>query len=130
VLCDFRNAVSRIDAARSKPRQPRSLADKGCIGARDRSHFIFSGRLAFRAAWYISLRASWPCSVSDLSDRGVRITGVLALAIPDEFVLCVLDGRARQCRVRWRLAFALGAEFTDCVTKEAGQLEHMLEAAE
>ena len=78
----------------------------------------------------MNLRASWPCSVSDLSDRGVRITGVLALAIPDEFVLCLLNGQARQCRVRWRLTFALGAEFTDCVTKEAEQPEQMLEAAE
>jgi hypothetical protein len=77
----------------------------------------------------VSLQRVGLSSVSDLSDRGVRIKGVLALAIPDEFVLR-LSGRARQCRVRWRLAFALGAEFTDCVTKEAGQLEQMLEAAE
>lgn len=78
----------------------------------------------------ISRRSSWPCSVSDFSDGGVRITGVLALAIPDELVLCVVHGPARQCRVRWRLPFALGAEFTDRVTNEVGQLEQMLEAAE
>jgi hypothetical protein len=77
----------------------------------------------------MSHRSNWPCSVSDFSDRGVRITGVLALAIPDEFVLC-FDSRAHQCRVRWRSPFALGAEFTDWVTNRAGPPKQILEAAE
>ena len=76
--------------------------------------------------------SAWPCSISDVSNQGVKITGVLAFAIPDEFVLCFPHGRARQCRVCWRLAFALGAEFTDCVTKpeETQPDQAVLEAAE
>jgi hypothetical protein len=62
-------------------------------------------------------RTTWPCTLSDSSNGGAKISGVLALTIPDEFMLRISSGRARKCRVRWRAAFTLGVEFTDCMTK-------------
>jgi hypothetical protein len=84
------------------------------------------------AIYDADLRSTSPCSVSDFSNGGAKITGVLASTIPDEFMLRISPGRTRKCRVRWRLAFALGVEFTDCVTKaEEVNSEHkMLEAVE
>ncbi len=77
-------------------------------------------------------RSTWPCSLGDLSNGGARITGVLAVTIPNEFMLCVSNGDTRKCRVRWRLAFALGVEFIDCkINKQKVNPEHgVLEAAE
>jgi hypothetical protein len=60
-------------------------------------------------------RSRWPCSLSDFSNGGGKITGVLALVIPDEFMLHIARGRTRKCRVRWRLAFSLGVEFAECM---------------
>jgi len=76
-------------------------------------------------------RSSWPCSLNDFSNGGGKITGVLALVIPDEFMLRVAHGRNRKCRVRWRLAFALGVEFTDA-TANADEVKSfpVLEAVE
>jgi hypothetical protein len=73
-----------------------------------------------------------PCILTNFSNTGARITGVLASTIPDEFMLRISPGRTRKCRVRWRLAFTLGVEFTDCMTKaEEVNSEHkMLEAVE
>lgn len=58
-------------------------------------------------------RSSWPCSLTDFSNGGGKISGVLALTIPEEFMLRISQGRTRQCRVRWRMAFTLGVEFMD-----------------
>ena len=75
-------------------------------------------------------RSTWPCSVGDFSNSGAKITGVLALVIPDEFTLRFLHGRTRKCRVRWRLPFSVGVEFTDCVVNVQGLTpDHSVPAA-
>jgi hypothetical protein len=77
-------------------------------------------------------RSTWPCSLSDLSNGGAKISGVLAITIPNEFVLCISNGDTRKCRVRWRMAFTLGVEFIDRkMNQQKVNPEHeVLEAAE
>jgi PilZ domain len=62
-----------------------------------------------------------PCILSNFSNTGARITGVLACTVPDEFLLRIKGGRhgTRKCRVLWRDNDTLGAEFTDYETSEA-----------
>jgi hypothetical protein len=61
------------------------------------------------------------CILSNFSNTGARITGVLASTIPDEFMLRITGGRrgTRKCRVLWRSNDTLGAEFTDHKTTDA-----------
>jgi len=56
-----------------------------------------------------------PCILSDFSNGGAKITGVLACTVPDEFMLQIArsQGRTRKCRVVWRSDDAVGIEFTD-----------------
>ena len=55
-----------------------------------------------------------PCILSDFSNSGAKITGVMASTIPDEFMLRIArdHGRTRKCRVIWRADDTLGVEFT------------------
>lgn len=54
-----------------------------------------------------------PCSISDISDAGVRLKLPNDLDIPTEFILLLtVDGRTRRrCRVVWRDQGLVGAEF-------------------
>ena len=54
------------------------------------------------------------CRVSDISDGGVRLFAE-GTEVPDDFLLLLegAGGRARECRVVWRLGFEVGAQFTD-----------------
>jgi hypothetical protein len=65
-----------------------------------------------------------PCILSDFSNGGAKITGVLSATVPDEFMLRITrgHGRTRKCRVIWRTDDAVGIEFTDR-TKRAGQAD-------
>jgi hypothetical protein len=58
-----------------------------------------------------------PCILSNFSNTGAKITGVRAITIPDEFMLCITPGRTRKCRVLWRSDDTLGVEFGDGLTK-------------
>lgn len=58
--------------------------------------------------------ASWACQVSDISESGVRLSVQSGEDIPAEFML-LLSARGtvqRRCRIAWRTADELGAEFT------------------
>jgi hypothetical protein len=81
-------------------------------------------RKNFRVEWHspatiydVDRELLRPCILSNFSNTGARITGVIATTIPDEFVLCITLGRTRKCRVIWRSDDALGVEFTDRVEK-------------
>ncbi len=53
------------------------------------------------------------CWISDVSDGGVRLSAE-KLDVPDQFDLVFPPfGRARTCRIVWRLGHEIGAEFTD-----------------
>jgi hypothetical protein len=53
------------------------------------------------------------CRICDISDGGVRILAE-GFDVPDEFALLfVTANRSRTCRVVWRLAPEVGAEFVD-----------------
>lgn len=52
-----------------------------------------------------------PCILSSFSNTGAKITGVVASTVPDEFILGMTPGRARNCRVLWRSGDTLGVEF-------------------
>ena len=57
-----------------------------------------------------------PCVVGDLSNLGVKVTGVNPAAVPEEFMLRITPrGRRRKCRVLWRspASETLGAVFID-----------------
>jgi hypothetical protein len=55
-----------------------------------------------------------PCILSNFSNTGGKITGVVPATIPDEFMLSITPrGRKRACRVRWRYGEAVGVQFTD-----------------
>jgi PilZ domain len=55
-----------------------------------------------------------PCILSNFSNTGAKITGVVPATIPDEFMLSITPrGRKRACRVRWRYGEAVGVQFTD-----------------
>jgi hypothetical protein len=60
-----------------------------------------------------------PCIVSNFSNTGAKITGVVASTVPDEFILGMAPGRARNCRVLWRSGDTLGVEFTDTLARKA-----------
>jgi len=57
-----------------------------------------------------------PCILSNFSNAGAKITGVMPDTIPDEFMLRITPhGRIRKCRVLWRSSSSntLGVVFTD-----------------
>jgi hypothetical protein len=55
-----------------------------------------------------------PCILSNFSNTGAKITGVVPATIPDEFMLSITPrGRKRACRVRWRYGEAVGVQFID-----------------
>jgi len=57
-----------------------------------------------------------PCILSNFSNAGAKITGIIPATVPDEFTLRITPhGRKRKCRVLWRYGEALGVEFTDRV---------------
>jgi hypothetical protein len=62
-----------------------------------------------------------PCILSDFSNGGAKITGVMASTVPDEFILRMArgHGRTRHCRVKWRTDDAVGIEFTDRIKSAA-----------
>lgn len=56
----------------------------------------------------------YPCVVNDLSNGGVKISGVIVNEVPDHFTLRIAgDSKTRKCHVLWRKADSLGVEFTD-----------------
>jgi len=79
----------------------------------------------FRVEW------SWPatiyhdqfsrvCVLSNLSNGGAKLSGIMASTIPDEFMLHVIPhGRIRKCQVLWRTDDALRVEFIDQFTGAA-----------
>jgi PilZ domain len=50
------------------------------------------------------------CTITDISDGGVKVIADYP-EIPPEFTLILSTGRPRQCKLRWRIGFELGAEF-------------------
>jgi hypothetical protein len=60
------------------------------------------------------------CILSNFSNTGAKIAGVVASTIPDEFILGMTPGRARKCRVLWRSGGTLGVEFIDIAAKTEG----------
>jgi hypothetical protein len=77
-------------------------------------------RKGFRVEWHspgtiYDGKLARTCIVSNFSNGGAKISGVLTDTIPDEFALRITsrDDRIRRCRVRWRSDDALGIEFTD-----------------
>lgn len=80
-------------------------------------------RKGFRVEWHspgtiYDGKLARPCVVSNFSNGGAKISGVLTATVPDEFALQITsrDNRIRRCRVRWRCEDALGIEFTDSPT--------------
>ncbi len=67
------------------------------------------------------------CWISDISDGGVRLLAE-GLDVPEQFVLSfVAADRRRECRVVWRLAHEVGAEFVDAA--ESDFVDHILQPA-
>ncbi len=64
-----------------------------------------------------------PCILSNFSNQGARITGVMANTIPDEFMLRISGGRGgiRKCRVLWRSNDTVGVEFADHKAADANR---------
>jgi hypothetical protein len=80
-------------------------------------------RKSFRVEWHSPAtiyhgKMARPCIVSNFSNGGAKITGVMAATIPDEFALRLTshDSRIRKCRVLWRSDDTLRVEFTDRIT--------------
>jgi hypothetical protein len=58
--------------------------------------------------------SGYRCIVKDLSNGGVKISGVVVADVPDQFTLHIAgDSRTRRCEVLWRKADTLGVKFTD-----------------
>jgi PilZ domain-containing protein len=79
-------------------------------------------RKNFRVEWHsaaticdLERRSEQPCTLSDFSNGGAKISGIAAHEIPDEFMLNMGRGlgRARRCRVVWRADDTVGVQFTD-----------------
>ena len=51
------------------------------------------------------------CTVRDESETGVRLKVDEAMHIPEIFDLSISNGRIQRCRVVWRTANEIGAEF-------------------
>jgi len=50
------------------------------------------------------------CTITDISDGGVKVIAEYP-EIPPEFTLILSTGMPRQCKLRWRIGYELGAEF-------------------
>ena len=58
--------------------------------------------------------SGYHCIVKDLSNGGVKISGVAVANVPDQFTLYIAgDSRTRKCEVLWRKPDPLGVKFTD-----------------
>jgi hypothetical protein len=57
------------------------------------------------------LGATIDCMVRNLSDRGACLAVESSIGIPDSFDLVLNNGSVRDCRVTWRKATKIGAEF-------------------
>ena len=58
--------------------------------------------------------SGYHCIVKDLSNGGVKISGVAVAEVPDQFTLHIAgDSKTRECEVLWRKADSLGVKFTD-----------------
>lgn len=55
------------------------------------------------------------CSISDISDRGARLTLERDNELPESFMLLLTasGGARRHCRTVWRTGVTLGVEFSD-----------------
>jgi len=58
-----------------------------------------------------------PCVLSNFSNTGAKITGLMPATIPDEFILQITTRRTHKCRVLWRSGGAVGVEFFDYAIK-------------
>ena len=58
------------------------------------------------------------CILSNFSNGGAEITGILARTIPDLFMLEITRVDVRKSRVLWRTDHALGVKFIDRVTSK------------
>lgn len=55
-----------------------------------------------------------PCILTNFSNGGAKITGVVVSTVPDEFSLRITPhSRPHSCRVLWRAEESLGVIFTD-----------------
>jgi len=52
------------------------------------------------------------CTITDISAGGVKVIAEYP-EIPPEFTLILSTGLPRQCRLRWRIGYELGAEFVN-----------------
>ena len=84
-------------------------------------HMLRDRRKNFRVEWNspgtIYSReggSGYHCIVKDLSNGGVKISGVAVADVPDQFTLHIAgDSKTRECEVLWRKADSLGVKFTD-----------------
>ena len=60
------------------------------------------------------------CILSNVSNGGAEITGVLARTVPDEFMLQITQADVRKSRVVWRTDNALGVKFIKRVAPNHG----------
>jgi hypothetical protein len=72
-----------------------------------------------------------PCVLSNFSNTGAKITGLIFGTVPDEFILRITRGRTHKCHVLWRSDDAIGVQFSSRMTKaEELNLERALEPAQ
>jgi PilZ domain len=81
-------------------------------------------RKNFRVEWNspgtiydLERRLARPCILTNFSNTGARITGVMSSTVADEFMLRISRGRTHQCHVLWRSDDALGVVFVGRMTK-------------
>jgi PilZ domain len=81
-------------------------------------------RKNFRVDWNapatiydLERRLARPCILSNFSNTGAKITGVMSSTVPDEFILRITRDRTHQCYVLWRFDDALGVKFIGRLTK-------------
>jgi hypothetical protein len=87
----------------------------------ENNHMLRDRRKNFRVEWnspgtiYDREGGSgYHCIVKDLSNGGVKISGVAVADVPDQFTLYIAgDSKTRKCEVLWRKADSLGVRFTD-----------------
>ena len=60
-------------------------------------------------------RSERPCTVYNLSNGGAKLSGIMAEALPNAFILRVSpqDGVVKKCRVIWRTKHEVGIEFLE-----------------
>jgi hypothetical protein len=95
-------------------------------------------RKSFRVEWNSPATIHYgevtrPCILSNFSNTGAKITGLVPDTVPNEFTLRITPhGRERKCRVRWRYGEAIGVAFTDRIpsAEEPHAKDEVGEAAE